>query len=97
MQGDIGSSQGSTKRISKIIARFWNSLGLQVGQSLDKLDDIVFRSSLDRMDISPPLYTGDKNILLNMDYNSEAGFYLRQDKPFPCNVLFITTEVRSNL
>ncbi len=97
VQGDIGSSQGSTKRISKIIARFWNSLGLQVGQSLDKLDDIVFRSSLDRMDISPPLYTGDKNILLNMDYNSEAGFYIRQDKPFPCNVLFITTEVRSNL
>jgi len=97
VQGDLGSSQGSIKKITELTVRFWNTLGCQAGQELDKLDDIVFRSSTDRMDVSPPLFTGDKDLLLNMNYNSEAGFYLRQDKPFPCNILFVTMEVRSNL
>ena len=96
VQGDLGSSQGSIKTVNNIIVRMWNSLGMQVGQELDNLEDIPFRDSFDRTDISPPLFTGDKDVLLNMNYNTEGGFYIRQDKPFPLNVLFVTMEVRSN-
>jgi hypothetical protein len=97
LQGDIGSSQGSLKRVSKVIVRVWNSLGCQVGEKTTNLDDIVFRESDDRMDLSPPLFTGDKTVLTNMDYNTEGGMYIQQDKPFPLNLLYVTYEIRSNL
>lgn len=97
VQGDLGSAQGSIKRVSKIIVRFWNSLGFQTGDSLSNLKDIPFRTSTDRMDLSPPLFTGDKEILIQDSYDREGTFYIQQNKPFPCNVLFVTAEVRSNL
>ena len=94
--GDIGSNHGSQKRGSEITVRFWNSLGFQCGDKLTNLDDITFRSSTDRMDRSPPLLTGDKKILLADSYDSEGDFYIQQNKPFPCNILMVTTEYRSN-
>ena len=97
VQGDLGSAQGSIKRVSKIIIRFWNSLGVQVGDNLATLKDIPFRKSTDRMDLSPPLFTGDKEILIQDSYDREGTFYIQQNKPFPCNILFVTAEVRSNL
>jgi hypothetical protein len=95
-QGDLGSSQGSQKRTSELTIRLWNSLGLQIGSNLTNLDEVVFRSSTDRMDQSPPLFTGDKKQLMPDNYDTEGSFYLRQDKPFPCNILFVTYEMRSN-
>ena len=85
-----GTSQGKTKRISKVVLRLFETVGVKVGPSLTNLETIPFRTTSSPM--GTPVSTfiaGDKEIEFNDDFNSDGFIFVKQDQPLPCSVLAI--------
>ena len=85
-----GTSQGKTKRISKVVLRLFETVGVKVGPSLTNLETIPFRTTSSLL--SNPvdtLLSGDKEIEFNDDYNSDGFIFIKQDQPLPCSILSI--------
>ena len=90
--GDFGTSQGKIKRIKKLTLRVLESLGFKHGVTTDNLIEVSFRADSDPMDVSPPLFTGDKVIEMEHDYDTLGQFWIYQDKPYPLTILAIITQ-----
>ena len=85
-----GTSQGKTKRISKVVLRLFETVGVKVGPSLTQLETVPFRTT--SSNLSAPVDTllaGDKEIEFRDDYNSDGFIFIKQDQPLPCSVLAI--------
>jgi len=85
-----GTSQGKTKRISKVVLRLFETVGVKVGPALDNLETIPFRTTSSLL--SNPvdtLLSGDKEIEFNDDYNSDGFIFIKQDQPLPCSILAV--------
>ena len=85
-----GTSQGKTKRISKVVLRLFETVGVKVGPSLTQLETVPFRTT--SSSLSAPVDTllaGDKEIEFRDDYNSDGFIFIKQDQPLPCSVLAI--------
>ena len=85
-----GTSQGKTKRISKVVLRLFETVGVKVGPSLAALETVPFRTTSSLLS-SPvdTLLAGDKEIEFRDDYNSDGFIFIKQDQPLPCSVLAI--------
>lgn len=88
-----GVAQGKTKRINKVVIRFYNTLGAKYGPDANTLDEINFRSGSDHMDAPPPLFTGDKLVEWPDGYNFEGYVMVRQEQPMPQTVIAIMPQV----
>jgi hypothetical protein len=84
---DDGSSAGRRGRINKLLVRFLKSLGAEVTANGADWDTVFFRQPEDAMDASPPLFTGDQDILLGAGHTRENVIAIRQTLPLPCTVL----------
>jgi len=85
-----GTSQGKTKRISKVVLRLFETVGVKVGPSLTNLEAVPFRTTSDPMDTPVSTFiAGDKEIEFNDDFNSDGFIFIKQDQPLPCSVLAI--------
>ena len=85
-----GTSQGKTKRISKVVLRLFETVGVKVGPSLTNLEAVPFRTTSDEMDTPVSTFiAGDKEIEFNDDFNSDGFIFIKQDQPLPCSVLAI--------
>lgn len=85
-----GTSQGKTKRISKVVLRLFETVGAKVGPSLTELETIPFRTTSSLL--STPVDTllaGDKEIEFRDDYNTDGFIFVKQDQPLPLSVLAI--------
>jgi len=85
-----GTSQGKIKRISKVVLRLFETVGVKVGPSLSKLETIPFRTTSSLL--STPVDTllaGDKEIEFDGDYESDGFIVIKQDQPLPCSILAI--------
>ena len=85
-----GTSQGNTKRISKVVLRLFETVGVKVGPTLAKLETVPFRTT--SSDLSAPVDTllaGDREIEFRDDYNSDGFIFIKQDQPLPLSVLAI--------
>jgi len=85
-----GTSQGKTKRISKVVLRLFETVGAKVGPTLDNLETIPFRTTSSLL--SNPVDTllaGDKEIEFRDDYNTDGFIFIKQDQPLPLSVLAI--------
>ena len=93
IQGNNGSGVGDVQRIDHITLMLWRSLGGKVGDSYDNLQEIYFRKTDDEMDSSAPLYTGNKEIPLNLSTSTikekGARIMIYNDTVFPMNILAI--------
>jgi len=85
----IGTSQGKIKRIHELTVRLRRSVGLKVGRNADNLDVVPFRSSATAMDSPIALFTGDKEIELGGNYDTDGQLTIRQDQPLPMNILAV--------
>jgi hypothetical protein len=90
-----GSSQGKTKRISQLLIRVNNSLGGKYGPDASTADIIPYRSGSDPMDASPPLYTGDKILSFNGQYDSLAQFTIIHDEPLPFTLIAMSPRLET--
>ena len=85
-----GTSQGKTKRISKVVLRLFETVGVKVGPSLTDLETVPFRTT--SSNLSSPVDTllaGDREIEFRDDYNSDGFIFVKQDQPLPCSILAI--------
>ena len=85
-----GTSQGKTKRISKVVLRLFETVGVKVGPTLNDLETVPFRTT--SSNLSAPVDTllaGDREIEFRDDYNSDGFIFIKQDQPLPCSVLAI--------
>lgn len=90
---EAGTAQGQLQRIFRGTVRLYRTLGLKVGGSLDKLDELTFRSTADAMDAPPPLFTGDKAFRPRGTYSTEARLFLVQEDPGPGTILALMPEL----
>ena len=91
---ESGTAQGKLKKISKAIARFYETVGCNIGTTTSQ-DAVTFRSTGDSTDEAIDLYTGDKEIQFPGSFDEDAYVYVTQDQPLPMNllalILFFTT------
>ena len=90
--GQAGTAQGKQARISKVGVRVLNSLSFKIGTSLSTLFIKEFRQTTDKMDASPPLFSGDKFVSLDQGYTTDTSYYIVQDLPYPLTVLSLMPE-----
>lgn len=82
----LGTAQGQTKRIDKVIFRFYRTIGCKHGRSTQRLESILFRENNLPMNVPTPMYTGDKILEMNGDWDRLGVLYIRQDIPLPMTV-----------
>ena len=88
-----GTSSSRVKRISRVVVRLWNSVGLKAGPDAERLTEAVFRTG-DMAGGEPiPLFTGEKKVELRGGHETGPTLLLRQDYPLPMTVLAVVTTV----
>jgi len=93
--GTIGTAQGRIKRISKVIVRLLDTLGLKLGPSTSKLETVSFRKASDPMDAPPPPFTGDKDINWRGGYETEGSIMIVSDQPLPATIVALMPELET--
>lgn len=88
----IGTSQGAIKRIHQVFVRFYKTLSAKVGKDLSNLETVQFRTGSTPMAKSPELFTGDKAIYLDSDYDRDGYMVIVQDKALPMTVVSVSME-----
>lgn len=93
IQANNGAGVGDVQRIDHVTLMLWRSLSGKVGEDFDKLQDIYFRGTDEPMGKSSPLYTGNKEIPVDMrtSFIKEKGatVIIHNDSVFPMNILAI--------
>ena len=84
-----GIAQGKIKRIHGVTARFFQTVGAELGPDTDNLDRLPFRDSSMAMDEAVPLFSGDKEISFPSGYDNDAKIVIRQTQPLPMTILAI--------
>ena len=85
--GTEGTSQGKTKRIRGVTARFLETSGAQIGPDTSNLKPIAFAEPGASVTTAIPLYTGDKYIEFSGNYETDGFIVVKQDDPLPMTVL----------
>lgn len=93
---ESGTAQGKIKRVNKVTLRILNSLGFKVGTEENRLQEESFRSVTGAMDSSPDLFTGDRDVNIDATYELASSIFVKQDKPYPLNILAIMPQVTTN-
>lgn len=88
----IGTAQGGIKRIHKLLVRFLKTLSAKVGRSSEYTETVTFRDGSTPMGESPDLFTGDKDLDFDGDYDRDGYIYLLQDQPLPFAITAIIAE-----
>jgi len=89
-----GSTLTRTKRISHVWVSLYRSLGLQVGPDEDTLSEVYFRDSMVPYDTPPDLFTGDKEVEFDGDFETAGDILVRQEEPLPMTVLAVTYQIQ---
>lgn len=93
-----GTAQGKIKRVAGIVARLWQTGGtLLFGSKPDatNLEKVIFRKTSDPMGEAVPLFDGDTKVNNTGGYETEGRIYFKHSGPFPCCILALMPEVRT--
>lgn len=86
-----GTSRARKARIAKITAQVLKSLGCSVSTDGIQFDDLLFRSTDDNMDDSPPVFTGENDLVAAGNYSDGGGdVWIRQTDPMPLTLVCLT-------
>lgn len=88
-----GTAQGKTKRAHKIVVRMRETGALSVGRTVDALDEVEFRTSLNPMDAPVPLFTGDRVVPWPAGYDMDGNVEVVVDRPVPAEVVAIYQQI----
>lgn len=93
VDGENGTGQGRKQKVHEVMLRLYKSLGGSLYEETDDTPEkIYFRDTNDAMDTSLPLFTGDKEIQLETDYNNEGKFVVQQTQPYPLTILALVVK-----
>jgi hypothetical protein len=92
-----GTSQGKTKRTHKLTARFHQTVGLRVGRDFEEngvnMDTQDFRPGNHLMGQPVPMFTGDKVLDFEDDYNTDGYLCFEMVQPLPCTILALMPQL----
>lgn len=91
-----GTAQTKRKRITKVAARFHNTLGGKIGPDPDHLEPVYFRTAATPMDRPPEPFSGDKTVNFPKGWNRSGTVTIVQDQPLPMSVLLIVPHLIIN-
>lgn len=92
-----GTAVGKRKRVNELAMRVWNTLGLRVGDTLERLIDVQFRTPRDNFNEPQKMFTGViPNIKFNQSWTWESTIVVEQSKPLPMNILSLAPMVNLN-
>ena len=91
--GDDGVAQGRTKRVFESTFRFLDTLGAEYAPAGGSFDEIQFRTGSTPMDISPPLFSGDKTVQFHGSWETDGQLSIRQIQPLPFELTAIVTRI----
>ena len=89
------NSQGKIKRVSEVSINLLRSLGCKVGTD-DQMDEVKFRTSAQKTDESPPLFSGIKRITFPSGWDREKSIIIEQKQPLAMHVRSVIAEVEVN-
>lgn len=92
---DRDTAQGKVKRITNVVIRLLNTLGLKYGPNASSLDEYDF-SQGSALDAMTPLFSGDtKELPWPEGYETAGHLYLTHDGVFPACITAIMPDVRT--
>ncbi|MBG0791513.1 MAG: hypothetical protein H0S80_13555 [Desulfovibrionaceae bacterium] len=91
-----GTAQTKKKRITKVAARFFNTLGGRIGPDEAHLEPVYFRSPSTPMGRSAGAFTGDKIVNFPKGWNRDGVLTIVQEQPLPLSVLLIVPHLVVN-
>jgi len=91
--GDDGVAQGRTKRVFEVTFRFLDTLGAEYAPVGGNFDEVQFRTGSTPMDISPPLFSGDKTVKFHGSWETGGQLVIRQTQPLPFELTSIVTRI----
>ena len=94
-QGQIGTTQGAIKRISKAYLRLYKTLmlkcGYPPGTTVSQIATVPWTPP-QSMAQSPDIFTGDKQVFIPGQYDRDGYLYIVQDQPLPFTLVCIISE-----
>ncbi len=87
--GRDGALLGRRKRIQKVYLNLFESLGLRVGAPITSQEDVTTRKASDRMDASPPLFTGTTITGVDDLWENDGRLVISAGDPLPATLLSI--------
>ncbi|MCJ2165539.1 MULTISPECIES: hypothetical protein [unclassified Pseudodesulfovibrio] len=91
-----GTSQTKKKRIIKVAARFYQTLGGRIGPDAANLEPVYSRSPATPMGQSPGAFDGDKIVNFPKGWGRDGLLTIVQDQPLPMSVLLIVPHLAVN-
>ena len=85
-QTQVGPTRGLNKRINRMTVSLYKSLGGEASTDGTEWLWLYPRDFDDPMDASPPVFSGDTEVVLSGNYSQNADVYLRQNLPYPFTV-----------
>lgn len=93
----MGFKYGSTPYLlDDATITYLESIGVIFGANTSNLTEAVFRTTADAIGTALLFFTGEKAYALRDDYGTEAQLYIRQDQPYPLNVLLLAIDYETN-
>jgi hypothetical protein len=98
---EAGAAQGSTaqsrvQKVSEVAVRFHRTVGGRVGPSLDRMQPIRFRDVDIPIGATLPMFTGDKIVDFDADWDRGQQIILEQERPLPMHALCMMVQMRVN-
>ena len=94
-QGQIGTTQGAIKRISKAYLRLYKTLmlkcGYPPGTTVSQIATVPWTPP-QSMAQSPDIFTGDKQVFIPGQYDRDGYLYIVQDQPLPFTLVCVISE-----
>jgi hypothetical protein len=91
-----GTAVGRTKRIHGITLVLLDSMNTRIGPDRTRLTALEFREVGDAMDTAVPLFTGERYVELEGDYQLDTRFMIRDDSPGPFVLLAAAPALKTN-
>lgn len=99
MDVDAGAEGGTSiarrKRIDNVAALFHETLGGRIGRN-DEFEDLLYRTAVDPMDLSPPLFTGSIDVPFAGSWDDAATVAFEHDEAFPATVVAFGPRLTTN-
>lgn len=91
-----GSAVGKVKRVHGIVLVLLHSLGLRIGPTLAAQQEVPLREVGDAMDTAVPLFTGERHVSFEGDFERDARIVISGDAPLPFTLLAAAPELKTN-
>lgn len=94
--GTIGPAQGKLRNIAKCSVQFRDTVSGKVGSDMYNMEEINFRDSQAIMNRPAELFSGEKMVHFEGNWDREKHIFVIQDKAQPCTVMMLNPYVSTS-